>query len=121
MPLPVIVTCASETAVEPPGRYCTVIVQFPPGATIVPELQVPPVIENDAAAGPDDLVTVGAAVKVNAPVAAAEFDTVMVPFLVPVPPLFKAGEGAEIVMVAPVTVKVAGAVVPLGAPITVML
>jgi len=121
MPLPVIVTCAFEVAVEPPVTYCTLIVQLPPGATIVPELQVPPAaIENTPETGPDDLVIVGAEVKVNAPVAAAEFDTVMVPFLVPVPPVFTAGEGAEIAMIAPVTVKVTGAVVPLGAD-TVML
>ena len=45
--------------------------------------------------------------NVNGPAVApdAVLVTVMVPFFVPRPPLFKAGDGAEIVSVAPVTVN----------------
>jgi hypothetical protein len=107
-----------EFAVDPLGRYCTVIVQLEPGAIAKPLVQVPPVTENEVAVGPVAFVTDGAEVNVNAaafvPVA---FETVMVPFFVavvadpvlqpPVPPvlLHIGGTGAEIVNVAPCTVN----------------
>jgi hypothetical protein len=63
------------------------------------------VIEN--VPGPAVLVTVGFAVNVNAPAVPplAVLVTVIVPFLMFVPPVFNAGTGAENVSVAPVTVN----------------
>lgn len=124
-PVPVTVTLADAAVADPPGAYCTRMVQvFPvvPGFRTVPDAQVPPVIENVPLAGPVTLVMVGAAVNVNAcaPAPAAVFVTVIVPFLVVVPPEFSAGVGAEMVSVAPVTVNVPGAFTfPLVGSITV--
>ena len=103
MPVPVTLTCAVEVAVDPPGRYCTEIEQLLPAAITKPLMQVPPVIENELAAGPAVLVTAGAAEKVNGPAfkPVAVFETVIVAFFVVVPPDVIAGLGAEIVSVAP--------------------
>lgn len=105
-PVPVAVTSAVAVAVDPPGAYCTLIVQLPPGFTTAPEVQVPPVMEN---VPPVALVfvTVGAVENVNGPAVtpAAMFLTVIVPVLVVVfaGVLTSDGEGAENISVAPVT------------------
>src|SRR5215469_5649058 len=108
-PVPVTVTCAVEFAVDPPGLYRTLMVQLPPGLTTKPFTQVPPVIVKVAAAGPAVLVTVGFAVNVNGPALAPcpleVLTTLIVPFLVLVPPVFSNGDGCEIVSVAPVTLN----------------
>ena len=82
------------------------------GVSTVVEVQVPPVIEK--VPGPAVLVIVGAAENENAAAFAppAVLVTVMVPFLVPVPPVFNAGVGAESVRVAPVTLNATVLVVP---------
>ncbi len=107
MPVPAIETCAVAVAVDVPGAYRTKIVQLAPGATTLPDTQVPPTgIEKVPPALPT-FVIVGAAVRVSGPAVApvAVLVTVMVPFLVLVPPVFKAGVGPVNVAVAPNTVK----------------
>src|SRR6266566_8745729 len=104
--------CAVEVVVVPPGLYCTTIVQLAPGLMLEPDAHVPPVIEKTPAAGPAVLTTAGAAVRTSAPLAAAALLTVMVPVLMLVPPVLSAGEGAEMVGVAPVMVNVAALLVP---------
>jgi len=114
-PLPVIVTFAVAVVADPPGAYCTLIVQLPPGMTTVPLVQLPPVmIEKTPLAGPLVLVTVGAAVSVSGPVAAAALLTVIVPLCVLVVPVTSDGVGPAKVTVAPVTVKATVLDVPVG-------
>ncbi len=106
-------TCAVEPSVpDDGGTYCTTIVQLPPGLITEPDPQVPPVIEKTPV--PAVLTTVGAAVRVSGPVAAAALLTVMVPVFVVVlaVPVVNAGDGAEIVTLAPVTVKLTLFVLP---------
>src|SRR5271166_1928648 len=82
------------------------IVQLPPGFTTTPETQVPPVTMLKVPFPvPPVVATVGLAVSVSGPVAAAALLTVIVPVLVPVPPLLSAGAGPAKVTVAPVTVN----------------
>jgi hypothetical protein len=123
MPVPAIETCAVDVAVDVPGAYRTKIVQLAPGATTLPDTQVPPAgIEKVPPAVPT-LVIVGAAVSVSGPAVApvAVLVTVMVPFLVLVPPVFKAGVGPVNVAVAPNTVKVSGLLGETAAVVTVTL
>ena len=83
MPVPVSVTFAVDVEAIPPVTYCTLIVQLAPGARTVPEAQVPPaMIEKVPVELPVALVIVGAAVRVSAPVAAAELVTVIKPVFV---------------------------------------
>jgi hypothetical protein len=79
-PVPLIVTLPVAVVVDPPGAYCTMIVQNAPGLTTAPDEQVPPVIEKVPPAVPT-LADVGFAVNVNGPAFApvAVFLTVMVP------------------------------------------
>ena len=109
IPFPVIRTCADDIAVDPPGLYCTFTVQLPPpGLRTVPEAQVPPAItEKLVAAGPEALMTVGAAVKVNAPALAPVAVLVIVtnPLLVLVFAGVVVRFRAENEIVAPVTVN----------------
>ena len=109
-PDPVTVTCAVESAVDPPGVYCTVMVQWLPGLITAPTTQLPPVtIENEDWEGPAVLVTVGSAVNVNGAEVPplAVLVTVIVPVLTVLLAgvLVNAGDGAEIASVAPFTVK----------------
>jgi hypothetical protein len=102
-----MVTLAVAVAVLPPGKYWTVMVQLLPALRVDP--QVLPVIEKLPPVVPT-LLTTDAAVKVNAPAVApvAVLLTVMLPVRVAVPlapPVVNAGAGADMVMVAPVTVK----------------
>ena len=116
-PEPVTVTWAVAAAALPPGRYCTLIVQLPPGLTTAPDTQEPPVIENVAALGPLTLAIVGAAVIVSGPALApvAVLLTVMVPVFVFVLAgvVVKLGLGAANPTVAPVTANDTPLVVPL--------
>jgi len=119
-PVPVAVTLALAVPVEPPDAYCTTTVQVLPGFTTKPDTHVPPLVpvtmENAPAVGPLTLLTVGAALNVNAPAVApvAVFVTVIVPVSVPAfaGVGFSAGEGAENVSVAPCTVNVMALLVP---------
>jgi len=116
-PVSAIVTCAVE-ARDPVvgGTYCTTIVQVPPGASTVPDAQVPPVTVK--APVPLALFTTGAAVSVIGPAVApvAEFLRVTVPdFVVPLAGvLVKAGAGPVNAGVPPVTVKGSVLLVPPG-------
>ena len=117
-PVPVMVTLAVAVAVDPPGAYCTSIVQLLPGLTTKPLTQVPPVgIENVPPAVPT-LLTVGDAVNVKGPFAAAALVTVIVPVFVVVlaGAVVSTGAGALSVTVAPVTVNppTRAGVVPIG-------
>ena len=116
-PVSAIVTCAVE--VRDPvvgGTYCTIIVQVAPGASTVPDAQVPPVTVK--APVPVTLFTTGAAVSVSGPAFApvAEFLRVTVPdFVVPLAGvLVKAGAGPVNAGVPPVTVKGKVLLVPPG-------
>src|SRR5580693_3690784 len=113
-PVPVIVTLPLAVAVLLSPEYCTLTVQLPPGLTTAPEMQVPPaVIVKVPLPVPDTLAIVGAAVNVNGPVAAASLLTVIVPFLVPVPPVASPGAVGRVkATVAPVTVNVTLLLVP---------
>ena len=93
------------------GMYCTIIVHVPPGATTVPVVQVPPVIEK--VPRPETLATMGAAVSVNEPAFApvAMLLTVMVPVFVVVV------AGIVVIVVGRVKVTVATPVLPV-VPVT---
>ena len=116
-PVSAIVTCAVE-ARDPVvgGTYCTIIVQVAPGASTVPDAQVPPVTVK--APVPVTLFTTGAVVSVSGPAFApvAEFLRVTVPdFVVPLAGvLVKAGAGPVNAGVPPVTVKGKVLLVPPG-------
>lgn len=79
-------------------------------------------IENVPFPVPPVFAMLGSAVNVNAPELVPDaLLTVIVPVLAPVPPEFNAGEGADIVRVAPVTVKFSLVVdVPSG-PVTLIM
>lgn len=79
-PVSVSVMYALAPNALPPGAYCTTIVQVLPAVITKPLTQVPPVIENAPAAGPDALVTVGVALSVMD--VARLFVTVTVPLWV---------------------------------------
>ena len=116
-PVSAIVTCAVE-ARDPVvgGTYCTIIVQVAPGASTVPDAQVPPVTVK--APVPVTLFTTGAAVSAIGPAFApvAEFLRVTVPvFVVPLAGVVvKAGVGPVNAGVPPVTVKGKVLLVPPG-------
>jgi hypothetical protein len=113
-PVPVTVTFAVAVVVpDVPGAYCTVIVQLLAGLTTAPNTQVPPVIEKVPPAVPT-FVTVGAAVSVSGPVAAAALLTVMVPLWVVVVPVTSDGVGPAKATVAPLTVNVTALLAPVG-------
>ena len=110
--------CAVDVDVDPPGAYCTRIVQLAPGARDIGATQVvkgPATIEKTPEAGPAVLVT-ATAVMLSGPVAAAAFVTVTVAsFVVAFAGVVViAGLGAEIVTVAPCTVNVTVLLVPPG-------
>jgi len=108
MPEPVMVTCAVAVVVDAAtGEYCTMIVQLPPGPTTAPMTQVPPALMAKAPPAPPTFATVGVAVRVRGPVAAAALLTVIVPVSTAVLAGVGAsvGEGAEMAAVAPVTVN----------------
>jgi hypothetical protein len=115
VPLSVMVTNAVDVEV-PTGRYCTVMVQLPPGWMTAPDTHVPPVIENSP--NPAVLVIVGAAVRVSEPAVApvAVLPTVMVPFFTVVLAVVvaSAGVGPANAAVAPKTVNVTALVLPFG-------
>ena len=131
-PVPVTVTLALAFDVDPPGAYCTPIVQLAPGARFVVAVHWVPVagatIENVPPA-PPTFVSDGVAANENA-VAVAAFMTVMTPVLVvvsavpalhppvPVVLLHNAGTGPEIVRPA-VTVNEVVAVPPAVVTVTV--
>lgn len=106
MPVPVIDTFAVDVAFDVPGAYCTLIVQLPPGATTVPEVQVPPErIEKIPA--PLAVVIVGAADRVRFPVAVAALLTVTKPdFVNRLATVVVSVGNAEKLTFAPVTVNV---------------
>src|SRR5215470_11570714 len=103
-----MVTCAVEVS-DPVvgGTYCTMIVQVAPGASTVPDAQVPPVTVKSPV--PVTLLTTGAAVSVIGPAFApvAEFRSVTVPLFVVALAgvLVKAGVGPLHAGVPPVTVN----------------
>src|SRR5579871_4537795 len=116
MPVPVIVTCAFAVGcvVAVGATYCTVIVQLPPGATIEPLAQVPPMMLNVPPVPTG--TSAGAAVRVRLKFAAAELETVMGAVSVPVLGVVGArvGVGAELVTSAPCTVNGIVLVFPIG-------
>ena len=110
--------CAVDVPVDPPGAYCTRIVQLAPGARDIGATQVvkgPATIEKAPEAGPAVLVT-ATAEMLSGPVAAAALVTVTVASFVVVLAgmVVNAGLGAEIVTVAPCTVNVRALLVPPG-------
>jgi len=124
-PFPVTVTCAVAVAVDVPGAYCTLMVQFVPGFKTVVAVQVPPAIMEKAPPAVPTFPMVDAAVKVNAPAVApvAVLVTVTKPLCVVVVPVSNDGDGALMVAVAPLTVKVTAGVVcppPAMARVTVL-
>jgi hypothetical protein len=104
-PVTVIVTLAVAVVVDAPGTYCTIIVQFPPGFTTTPEVQVPPLrMENVPPAVPT-FVIAGSAVNAIVPVAAAALLTVTEPVFVFVLAGLVVSLGSVKLSIAPVTVK----------------
>ena len=113
----VITTVSFALVVFVSPEYCTRIVQEPPELITNPLTQVPPVMVKTPFPPPPCVPSAGFAVRVSGPALApvAVLLTVIVAFLVPVPPVFKAGTGAEIDTVARLMVKgTAGADVPPG-------